>query len=211
LFDAESDDFDLVAEDGFLATVGEHHGVKQADKVRAETEASASDADLAGAVELAVAQWRHERPDLDPSSMMIFGRIARIFTLQRSAQAKVHGPFGLSHAAFDMLANLRRSGWPHRKTATSLARSSLISTGGATFRMDGLEDDELIRRVRDDTDRRVVYAELTGDGIAVIDRAIERHLELFDSMLGDLSPKERDELAHLLAKLEASIARHSDR
>jgi DNA-binding MarR family transcriptional regulator len=141
--------------------------------------------------------------------MRIFGRIARIFTLQRAAQAKVHRPFGLSHAAFDMLANLRRSGQPHRKTATSLARSSLISTGGATFRMDGLEEAGLIRRVRDPHDRRVVYAELTDEGRAVIDRAIERHFELLDSLLKGLDVDERAELARLLAKLEASITAQS--
>lgn len=160
------------------------------------------------AVAGAVAQWHRERPELDASPMLIFGRIARIFALQRSAQASVHRPFGLSHAAFDMLANLRRSGAPHRKTATSLARSSLISTGGATFRMDGLEEAGLIRRVRDPADRRVVYAELTEEGRTVIDRAIERHLQLFDALLGDLAPDERAELVRLLAKLEASVAAH---
>ncbi len=160
------------------------------------------------AVAEAVCQWHRERPELDASPMLIFGRIARIFSLQRSAQAKVHGPFGLSHAAFDMLANLRRSGAPHRKTATSLARSSLISTGGATFRMDGLEEAGLIQRVRDPVDRRVVYAELTAEGLAVIDRAIERHLELFEHLLADLDDEERSQLVALLAKLEASVARH---
>lgn len=161
------------------------------------------------AIAEAVNQWHRERPELDASPMLIFGRIARIFSLQRSAQAKVHGPFGLSHAAFDMLANLRRSGAPHRKTASSLARSSLISTGGATFRMDGLEEAGLIQRIRDAVDRRVVYAELTDAGLAVIDRAIERHLELFGHLLGDLDPDERAQLVRLLAKLEASVIHHS--
>lgn len=156
----------------------------------------------------AVEQWGRERPDLDASPMLIFGRIARIFALQRSAQAKVHGPYGLSHAAFDMLANLRRSGAPHRKTASALARSSMISTGGVTMRMDGLEESGLIRRIRDSEDRRVVHAELTSDGLAVIDEAIERHLELLDQLLSDLTTDERHQLARLLARLEQSIAHH---
>ncbi len=157
----------------------------------------------------AVEQWSRERPDLDASPMLVFGRIARIFALQRSAQAKVHGPYGLSHAAFDMLANLRRSGAPHRKTASALARSSMISTGGATMRMDGLEESGLLRRVRDRDDRRVVHAELTEEGLAVIDEAIERHLELLDRLLADLSAEERQQLAWLLARLERSITHHT--
>jgi DNA-binding MarR family transcriptional regulator len=160
------------------------------------------------AVEHIVEQWRHERPDLDPSAMAVFGRIARIFALQRRAQVPVHEPFGLTHADFDVLANLRRSGPPYRKTATDLARTSMISTGGATFRMDGLEAAALIRRRGDKRDRRVVYAELTPKGLRVIDEAIVRHLNLFEGMLSDLTNGERKALATLLARLEASIAGH---
>ncbi len=156
----------------------------------------------------ATEQWRAERPDLDPSPMAIFGRIARVFAFQRRAQAAVHQPQGLTHAGFDMLANLRRSGAPHRKTATSLAESSMISTGGITFRMDGLEAAGLIRRVRDPEDRRVVYAELTDEGRALIDQAIEAHLEMEQDLLESLSAREQQELARLLAKVERALVEH---
>ncbi|TAM84953.1 MAG: MarR family transcriptional regulator [Jatrophihabitans sp.] len=159
-------------------------------------------------IEQATEQWLRERPDLDPAPMAVYGRIARIFMLQRKAQASVHEPLGLTHAAFDMLANLRRSGAPHRKTATSLAQSSMISTGGVTFRMDGLEAAGLIRRVRDDNDRRVVYAELTDEGRAVIDRAIEAHLEMEHELLAGLTPRERQTLVKLLGKVESSLVQH---
>lgn len=157
----------------------------------------------------AIDQWRLERPDLDASPMAVFARIARIFAFQRRAQASVHDQFGLSHAAFDVLANLRRSGAPHRKTASSLAESSMISTGGVTFRMDGLEGAGLIRRVRDTDDRRVVYAELTEKGRAVIDQAVEAHLAVEHDILDTLSPRERQQLVKLLAKLEYSLQAHT--
>lgn len=156
----------------------------------------------------AIAQWRRERPDLDPSPMAVFARIARIFALQRRAQAAVHERFGLSHAGFDVLANLRRSGAPHRKTGTDLAQSSMISTGGVTFRIDGLEAAGLIRRVRDSDDRRLVHAELTDSGRAVIDQTIEAHLAMEHGLLGALTPAEREQLIKLLAKLEASLSDH---
>lgn len=161
---------------------------------------------IADPIAQATEQWLAERPDLDPTPMAIYGRIARIFMLQRKAQATVHDPLGLTHAAFDVLANLRRSGAPHRKTATSLAESSMISTGGVTFRMDGLEADGLIRRVRDDDDRRVVYAELTDSGRSVIDNAIEAHLDMEHELLAELSPRERQTLSKLLAKIESSLS-----
>ena len=152
-----------------------------------------------------ISQWERERPDLDPSPMAIFGRIARVFALQRSAQTRVHREYGLNHPSFDVLANLRRSGVPHRKTASSLASSSMISTGGVTFRLDSLEEAGLLRRVRDDHDRRVVYAELTDEGLQIIDEAIAEHLKMLDRLLAALSERERDRLARLLAKLERSI------
>lgn len=157
----------------------------------------------------ATAQWRAERPDLDPSPMAIFGRIARIFAFQRRAQASVHDPLNLTHAGFDMLANLRRSGAPHRKTATALAESSMISTGGVTFRMDGLEASGLIRRVRDPKDRRVVYAELTDDGRELIDTAMESHLAMEQELLESLTAREQGQLARLLTKLEAALVEHN--
>ena len=160
-------------------------------------------------VERAMAQWRAERPDLDPAPMAVFGRIARIFALQRIAQAAVHQPLGLSHAAFDVLANLRRSGAPHRMTATSLATSSMISTGSVTFRMDGLEAAGLIRRARDSDDRRVVHAELTEQGLVVIDQAIEAHLIMEHVVLTRLTNREREQLTRLLAKLESALADHN--
>lgn len=188
------------------ATAAGKAGEKAGPGITSEADPRAGDE--VDPIEQATEQWLRERPDLDPTPMAVYGRIARIFTLQRKAQASVHEPLGLTHAAFDMLANLRRSGAPHRKTATSLAQSSMISTGGVTFRMDGLEAAGLIRRVRDDSDRRVVYAELTDEGRDVIDRAIEAHLEMEHALLADISPRERQTLVKLLGKIEASLLAH---
>ncbi len=85
----------------------------------------------------------------------------------------------------------------------------MISTGSVTFRMDGLEAAGLIRRVRNDGDRRIVHAELTEEGRVVIDRAIEAHLAAEHALLAKLTDSERQELARLLAKLESSIADNS--
>jgi len=161
-------------------------------------------------VEEAAAQWRRERPDLDPGPVAIFGRIARIFSLQRAAQSEIHGRYGVSHASFDMLANLRRSGAPHRKTASSLAKSSMLSSGGITFRIDALERSGLIQRIRDIEDRRVVFAELTPKGLELIDDVIAHHFGRLDALLGCLSAEEREQLASLLRRLEVSMRKAMD-
>ncbi|HEY8524459.1 MAG TPA: MarR family transcriptional regulator [Acidimicrobiales bacterium] len=156
-------------------------------------------------VDRIIAQWRNERPDLDPSPMGVFGRLARISIARQSLLTKFMAQYDLSPAGFDVLANLRRSGPPHRKTPSELATSSLLSSGGVTFRLDRLEAAGLIRRVPSPTDRRVMYAELTPEGLALIDDVMKIHLEHEHELLVDFSQEERDTLARLLSKLEASL------
>jgi DNA-binding MarR family transcriptional regulator len=183
---------------------------ERAPRRRRKAPAPAAPRPLVDPIDQATEQWREQRPDLDPSPMEIFGRITRVHALQRAAQAAVHAPLGLTYSAFDLLANLRRSGAPYRKTASSLSDSSMITTGGNTFRMDGLESAQLIRRVRGDEDRRVVQAELTAAGLELIDRAMEAHLAMEHALLTAFDPGERETLAALLRKLESALLDHNE-
>lgn len=156
-------------------------------------------------VDRILAQWRLERPDLDPSPIGVFGRLARIAISRQAVLSRFLSTYELSPAGFDVLANLRRSGAPHRKTPSGLATSSLLSSGGITFRLDRLENAGLIRRVPSPNDRRVMYAELTAAGLARIDEVVKAHLEHESELLADFSSSEREILARLLARLECSI------
>ncbi len=156
-------------------------------------------------VDQIVEQWRHERPDLDPSPIALFGRVHRVYLRYQTVLTKTFERHDLNSASFDVLAALRRSGAPYRKTGTQLAAGSLLSSAGVTFRLDRLEQAGLIERQRDDQDRRVVYSALTDKGLEVINRTIEAHLEAEAALLHGLSEREREQLAKLLAKLERSI------
>lgn len=150
-------------------------------------------------------QWEKERPDLDPSPMAIFGRLVRTRQLTEGRLAQTLDRFDLTLPSFDVLANLRRSGPPFRKTPSELAASSMLTSGGITFRLDRLENDDLIRRVPSAEDRRVLYAELTDAGRELIDEVIEEHLKTEHELLEGLTKKEQRTLADLLRKLESSI------
>jgi DNA-binding MarR family transcriptional regulator len=156
-------------------------------------------------VDAIVDQWRHERPDLDPSPIALFGRVHRVYLRYQAVLNKTFAKHGLNSASFDVLAALRRSGAPYRKTGIQLANGSLLSSAGVTFRLDRLEQAGLIERQRDHDDRRVVYSALTETGLEVIDRTIEDHLDAEAAMLTGLTTQERQQLAKLLAKLEQSI------
>src|SRR5438128_2578941 len=139
------------------------------------------------AVDVIVEQWRAERPDLDPSPIALFGRVHRVYLRYQTVLNKTFSKHGLNSASFDVLAALRRSGAPYRKTGTQLASGSLLSSAGVTFRLDRLEEAGLIERQRDHEDRRVVYSALTEQGLEVINRTIEAHLDAEAALLEGLS------------------------
>lgn len=162
-------------------------------------------------VDAVVKDWQRERPDLGGlPAMAIFGRLTRIGHLQRAIFNARHEAAGLSLAFFDVLANLRRSGPEYAKTASELAESSMLSSGGISLRLDRMEKEGLVVRRRDATDRRLVHVSLSQRGRELIDAVYEQHTAAQDLLLSDLTTEERCELDRLLRKAEASIERHAD-
>jgi DNA-binding MarR family transcriptional regulator len=157
-------------------------------------------------VDAVIAQWAGERPDVDPASIGIFGRLARVHLVEQSVVRRLHERHGLTPAAFDVLSSLRRSGSPYRRTTGELAESSLLTSAAMTFRIDKLATEGLVTRVRSPEDRRVVYAELTAAGLEKIDAVYEEHIALENAMLGGLNLPERQHLAELLRRLSRSVA-----
>lgn len=164
-----------------------------------------SPADPQDAVDQVLLDWARERPELDATAIGVFGRVSRLHAKQRAILHEIYEEYDLTLPSFDVLANLRRSGAPHRKTAGELASSSMLTTGGITFRLDRMEQQGLIERIRTPADRRVVYAQLTSRGREVIDTVFDKHVHAEREMLTDLSVKEVQQLARLLRKAEKSI------
>lgn len=157
------------------------------------------------AVDQILAQWRAERPDLDPSPMGVVGRITRAAArLEREVDSGL-AAHGLATGTFDVLAALRRAGPPHRLTPTDLYRTLMLSSGSMTARLDRLEDAGLIERLPDPTDRRGVLVGLTRKGFDVVDRAVEAHLANEERLLAALGPRQREQLAGLLRRLLAAL------
>jgi DNA-binding MarR family transcriptional regulator len=159
-------------------------------------------------VDRITAQWRRERPDLDPTPMEVVGRISRLSALLQRELERVFAQHGLTGADFDVLATLRRSGG--RLTPGHLSRSTMITTGGMTKRLDRLESQELIRREPDPRDRRGRLIALTRKGHALVDRAVEAHLANEQRLLAALSAAEREQLAALLRELLLALDPHAD-
>ncbi|MCF8587609.1 MarR family winged helix-turn-helix transcriptional regulator [Gordonia liuliyuniae] len=157
-------------------------------------------------VDDAVRQWRSERPGLDVSALEVFGRLHRAYLQYQSSLSNLFAEYDLNMASFDVLAALRRSGAPYRMTSGQLAKTTLVTTGGVTLRVDRLEKAGFVERKRDPEDRRVVYACLTTSGMRLIDEAAEAHFANEQRLLAGLPPDEQSQLADLLRKLSASMS-----
>jgi DNA-binding MarR family transcriptional regulator len=150
-------------------------------------------------------QWAAQRPELDVSALEVLGRMHRCFIQYQVSLNALFAEYGVNMASFDVLAALRRSGEPYRMTAGELARSSLVTTGGITLRIDRLQEAGLVERQRVEDDRRVVFAQLTAAGLELIDQIADAHFENERRLLASLAPEEQATLASLLKALELSI------
>jgi DNA-binding MarR family transcriptional regulator len=106
-------------------------------------------ADMADHSDTVVAQWRAQRPDLDPTPMATFTRLWRASRAADAALQDVFAEHGLEAGWFDVLATLRRAGAPHRLSAGTLARGLVMTTGGMTKRLDKLQAVGLVSRTPD--------------------------------------------------------------
>ncbi|GGV21152.1 MarR family transcriptional regulator [Kitasatospora herbaricolor] len=155
-------------------------------------------------------QWRRERPDLDVSPMAVIGRLKRLTRLIEADLRRTFAEHGLDPASFDVLATLRRSGPPYRLTPAELMRTSMVTSGAVTQRLDRLEARGLVARTPSETDGRVVHVALTADGRALIDQALPDHVANEHRLLSGLTAPQRDGLAETLRDLLESLGDASD-
>jgi DNA-binding MarR family transcriptional regulator len=155
---------------------------------------------VSDAVDEILWQWNRERPDLDTSSMAIIGRISRIERKVTPLLSSVFRKFGLEQWSFDVLATLRRSGYPYELTPTQLFSSLMLTSGAITHRSDELVKAGLVQRKPDPNDRRGVRVKLTDLGLAKINEAVTAHVENERRMLRHLSRQERSLLISLLRR-----------
>lgn len=144
------------------------------------------------------AEWRRERPDLDVSPQSLIGRLHRLALALTEELTTVYERHGLGEGDFDVLAALRRAGTPYERTPTELARTTMVTSGAATKRIDRLEAAGLVRRRRREDDGRGRVVALTPKGRRVIDAAFTDHIANEHRLIEGLTEEQRDQLSVLL-------------
>jgi DNA-binding MarR family transcriptional regulator len=145
-----------------------------------------------------VAAWRRERPDDDVSSILVVTPIWRLAAALQRARADTLARFGLEESRLDVLGALRRSGPPYRLTAGELTRRCRVSPGATTQRVQRLERDGYVVRLRDEHDRRTVYVALTSDGSAKLDEVFAAVMAADEAVHAPLSSRDRSSLERIL-------------
>ena len=165
---------------------------------------------MADHVDLILEQWSEQRPDLDASPMAVMGRLKRLNQLIDGELGRTFATHDLDRASFDVLATLRRSNAEHSLTPAGLMRSSMVTSGAITQRLDRLEARGLVSRKPSETDGRGVQVTLTEAGLALIDAALPDHVATENRLLAALSAEERAALAGALRTLLESLGDKTD-
>ena len=154
----------------------------------------------ADVVDLMMEAWQRELPGLDSSALAVVGRIFVLAQELEQRVGRVLAEFELTLGQFDILATLRRQGPTGRLTPKQLLASVMLTSGGMTSRLDGLEQLGLINRTPDPEDRRGVVIELTPKGRKKIERAAAARFAEAAQAIEPLKQAEQKALTQLLRK-----------
>jgi MarR family transcriptional regulator, 2-MHQ and catechol-resistance regulon repressor len=135
-----------------------------------------------------------------PAEIEAFIRVIRAgIAVPRQLSAQLSADHGLSINAYEALLRLARA--PDRRMRrVDLANSLLLTAGGVTRLLDGLERDGFVAREECATDRRVSYAVLTKAGRTKLRKAAKSHTRQIRELMGGVY--DDNELAQLVALLD---------
>jgi len=156
-------------------------------------------------VDVIVAAWKRERPDVDVSAMQVLSRVSRLARHLDRARKQAFAAHGLETWEFDVLAALRRAGPPYDLSPGRLVAETLVTSGTMTNRVDRLVERGLVERGPDPHDRRGVLVSLTTSGRRTVDAALDELLAHERQILGSLDAREARQLADALRILARNV------
>ena len=148
--------------------------------------------------------WSKQRPDLNAADMGIVLRIQALAKIFGGQIAEKLGELELQWWQYDVLSTLRRQGKPYIMAATDLAEATMLTSGAMTNRIDRLEADKLVRRLKDNDDGRRVLVELTYWGLELVEAAAKARFQVAIEAVDSLTDDQKKSLSDLLRVLLVS-------
>ncbi|HLR10100.1 MAG TPA: MarR family transcriptional regulator [Sporosarcina sp.] len=90
-------------------------------------------------------------------------------------------------------------------TIGDLSQKMFLAFSTTTDLVDRMEKNDLVKRIRDEKDRRVVRIKLLEEGKRVIEEVIDKRRLYLNSVLSDFTEDEVGELSQLLSKLHEEM------
>ncbi|WP_203362142.1 MarR family transcriptional regulator [Bacillus sp. REN10] len=109
---------------------------------------------------------------------------------------------GLNPTEFAVLELLYHKG---PQPLQQIGNKILMASGSITYVVDKLEKKHLLARKANEKDRRVIHAEITDQGKALIDEIFPQHEQNIHRLMGALSEEEKEMAITLIRKLGLSI------
>jgi DNA-binding MarR family transcriptional regulator len=106
---------------------------------------------------------------------------------------------GFSWVRYNVLRKLSEA--PGKRMLMSEIGGQFVSPTNVTKVVDSLVDLDYLRKVQDLKDRRRIWAELTSEGEAAFDQAIDLVVENTNRMWKSISGREKSLLIHVLSKV----------
>ncbi len=128
---------------------------------------------------------------------ILFVELQRVADLLARAPAQLLRKHDLSPNQYNVLRILR--GAPEGLLCGEIAVRMISREPDITRLLDRLEKRGLVGRCREDVDRRRVLTRITPEGLALLSRLDPSVCEVHQRQLGHLKPRQRSQLARLLA------------
>jgi DNA-binding MarR family transcriptional regulator len=143
--------------------------------------------------------------DLDLAVEGIVDRIGGINRRIKRMHDETLDQLDLNLSDWHVLTALRWAGKPYRRKAGELARRVDLTSGAMTSRLDALEKQGLVRRLRDPADRRSVVVELTDKGRRTHEQAMGIQAQKEALIAEALTEREKQQLNALLRRVMITL------
>jgi DNA-binding MarR family transcriptional regulator len=143
--------------------------------------------------------------DLDLTVEGIVDRIGGINRRIKLMHDETLDQLGLNISDWHVLTALRWAGEPYRRKAGELSRRAELTSGAMTSRLDALEKEGLVRRLRDPADRRSVIVELTDKGRRKHEQTMGIQAQKEALLAEALTGREKEELNKLLRRVMLTL------
>ncbi len=122
----------------------------------------------------------------------------RTFQAVESIARKDIANYGINMTEFAALEALYHKG---RLPVQAVCSKVLIANSSMTYVLDKLEQRQLLKRTRDNHDKRTYYVELTHEGKLFIESIFPKHYEVMKLVFDVLNDEEKELINELLKKI----------